>query len=181
MCSGRGVMLLAVPGETASDPDFFAHVLDEQLPFGSVSPQRDERVGLKRPVFHLSARILDVQVEVRVRALPIELREVAGEVPAVLAVELRGEGVMGERRRRQQEQPQVTAAAPRTLANLHRNLHRASEDTGRVSSLYQTDMPGCAGNTGRASQRAARAQSAVPRGTADYTQWGSIALAGRGG
>src|SRR5713101_4094220 len=102
--SGRGVTLLAVPGDASSHPQRLPDVFHEYLPLGAVSPQRDRRVGLKRPVLHLAAGILYIHVEIRVGALPVEFREDAGELFAILAVELCVEGMMRKRRRRQQEQ-----------------------------------------------------------------------------
>src|SRR5436309_10894505 len=119
--SGSGVMVLAVPCETPLDPHLLTHVLDEQLPLGSVSPQCDERVSLKRPVFHLSAGILDIEVEICVGALPVEFREGPGELPAILAVELRHERVMRRRRRRQQEQIADHRSRTKNSRNLHQN------------------------------------------------------------
>src|SRR5205814_3986642 len=113
--------------DTPSDPHGLPDVFYEHLPFGAVSPQRDRRVGLKRPVGHLATGILDVHVEIGVGALPVQLREYPGELFAVLAVELRVEGVMRKRRRRQQNQTTRHRRRAKNSRNLHRNLHRPQE------------------------------------------------------
>jgi hypothetical protein len=67
----------------------------------------------------LAAGIFDVHVEIRVGALPVELREDPGELSAILAVELRREGVMRKRGRRQQEHTARYRGGADNVPNLH--------------------------------------------------------------
>src|SRR5262245_59247539 len=73
--SSSGVVRPPIFCKTSLHPNFFAHVVDEELPVDTGSLQRDERVRLERPGFDFSVRILDVHVEVTVRILPIDFRQ----------------------------------------------------------------------------------------------------------
>src|ERR1043165_2237921 len=72
--------------QAAAHPHVLADVVEENLPIGAVAAQRHRRVGLEGPVLHLPARVFDVHEEVRMRVLPIQLGERAGELAALLAV-----------------------------------------------------------------------------------------------
>ena len=64
----------------------------------------------------MSVGLLDVHVEIGVRVLPVELRERAGEVAAILAVELRRERVVREPGSdASSDIPQAIAATPSRL------------------------------------------------------------------
>ena len=96
-------MLFAVFCQATPDPHFLADVIHEQLPVGSISPQRDGGIGLERPIFNLPRGIPDVEEEIRMRTLPVELRKGPREVPALGRVELRRKRMMRRRRRGPQE------------------------------------------------------------------------------
>src|SRR5262245_1428137 len=96
-------MLLAVFCEAPPDPHFLADVIDEQLPFRSISPERDGGIGLKRPVFNLTRGVFDVEEEIRMRTLPVEFCDGPGEVPAFGGVELRCKRMMRRNRGSPQE------------------------------------------------------------------------------
>src|SRR5688572_17987857 len=102
--AGGGRIRLAVLCQAAADAHFLADVVEEDLPVGAVPAQRDRRVGLERPALDLAGRVLHVNEEIRMRVLPVDLREHADEVAAVVRVPFRGEGVMGCGSRGQREE-----------------------------------------------------------------------------
>src|SRR5262245_29471766 len=72
--SSGGVILPPILCKTSLHPNFFADIVDKELPVDTGSLQRDDCVCLERPGFDFSIRILNVHVEITVRILPIDFR-----------------------------------------------------------------------------------------------------------